>query len=330
MGPAAVTAVVTTRNRLAMLRRTLGSILDQRGAEVAVVVVDEGSTDGTTEFLAGVAHPRLTVVRNDPPLGLPAARNQGIDLAATEWVAICDDDDVWAPTKIRDQLGAVAALPGARWAVAGTVLVDDDLQVIGYRDLEGGGETLSKLLTNNVVPSVSGLFLQRSLWEEVGRFDPELRASEDWDFEIRMAEASPMAAVNGPYVGYRVAAGSMSNDTDRMRASFDTVRARYGHLAREHGVEFDAVGYEEYIAHHEVKARRRLAAARCYARLASWRRQPRDLVRATASLVAPGWTDEKGQRNATSRVPEAWRRDAERWLRELPLLSATDGRPTPP
>ncbi len=329
MGSHEVTAVVTTRNRLDMLRRALGSILDQRDVEVSVVVVDEGSTDGTYEFLAGVAHPRITVVRNDPPLRLPGARNAGIERASTEWVAICDDDDVWAPTKIRAQLDALAARPGARWAVADTVLVDEHGEVIGHRDLDADDDTLAQMLVGNVTPGVSGLMFQKSLFEEVGRFDPELRASEDWDLEIRLAAASPVAVARGPYVAYRIAAGQMSNDAALMRSSFELVRSRYAELAREKGVAFDDVGYEEYLAHQELKARKRLASARSYAKLAWWRRDPRDAVRAAASFVSPEWTDRVGDRRAAQRLPAGWREEFERWIAEVPLLSATDGTPTP-
>jgi glycosyltransferase involved in cell wall biosynthesis len=322
MEPTAVTAVVTTRNRLGMLRRTVGAILGQRDVEVRVVVVDEGSTDATGAFLASVEDPRVRVLRNDVPVGLPAARNQGIAVADTEWVAICDDDDVWSPTKLTAQLAAVAARPGARWAVTGTILVDDGGRVIGHRDLDDDTDVLPRLLVANVTPTVSGLLIGRSLVDEVGGFDPDLRASEDWDMEIRMAAASPMASARGPFVAYRVAAGSMSANAARMNESYQTVRERYADLAAEHGVGFDDAGYREYLAHQELKARRRVPAARAYAALALERRDPRDAARALAALAAPGWMDAKGDARAAERVPADWRTEFDRWWADVPVLQA--------
>src|SRR5690349_15493564 len=154
-----VTAVVTTRNRLAMLRRAIGSILGQEDVDLRVVVVDEASSDGTTEFLAEVEDPRIQVLHHDVPLGPSAARNAGITIAESDWIAVCDDDDVWAPTKMRSQLEALAARPDARWAVAGEITVDGLGRIAGHRDLDPGddGDVLSQMLEANVVPAMSGL-----------------------------------------------------------------------------------------------------------------------------------------------------------------------------
>src|SRR5687767_2206546 len=102
-----VTVVVPTRNRRAVLALTLGTIVRQRGdVDVRVVVVDEGSSDDTPAYLAAVAGDGVRVVRHDEPKGLAAARNAGIELADTRWIAFCDDDDLWAPDKLDAQLDA--------------------------------------------------------------------------------------------------------------------------------------------------------------------------------------------------------------------------------
>ena len=318
-----MTAVVTTRNRLGMLRRALGSILGQEDVPVRAVVVDEGSSDGTQEFLAALDDPRVQVVRNDPPLGLPAARNAGAAVTDSEWIAVCDDDDLWSPTKLRAQFEALANRPDARWAVAGTISVDESGRIVGYRDLLADGNILGQLLVNNVIPGVSGLMYQRSLFEEVGAFDPELRASEDWDMEIRLAAAAPVASAHGPHIAYRVAAGSMSNDTDRMRHSFDIVRHRYAELARSEGVAFDLLAYEEYLAHHQIRARQRVPAARTYAGLAWRQKDLRHAVRATTALVAPAWMDRKGDERGAARVPQAWVDEFRQWYPRVPVLGVT-------
>ncbi len=299
-----VTAVVTTRNRLALLRRAIGSILGQQGVPLRVVVVDEASSDGTAEFLAEVDDPRILVLRHEVPLGPSGARNAGIAASDTEWIAVCDDDDVWSPTKMRSQLEALAADPTARWAVAGEITVDERGHVIGHRDLEADGDVLARILVSNVIPGMSGLVFQRSLFDEVGGFDTDLWGSEDWDLEIRFAVAAPLAAANGPHVAYLVASGSLSDNTDRMRDSFEILRDRYADLARTKAVDFDEAGYEEYVAHHLVRARRRVPAARTYAELA-WRggAPGTPCGPPPPSWPRPGWT-----RKATTAPPPASQR----------------------
>ena len=315
-----LTAVVTTRNRRSILAMTLGAIVNQQGADVDVIVIDEGSSDGTAEYLRSVEGPRLTVIRHDDPVGLPEARNVGFRASRTRWIAVCDDDDIWSPTKARLQLDLLASRPDARWSVAGTALVDADLRVIGYREMADEGDVLGAMLVANTVPGVSGLVIDRDLYEEVGAWDGSLRASEDWDMEIRMAAVAPVASLHGPHVAYRVVGGSMSTDVDRMRNSFNTISERYGHLAAEHGVVIDPDGYEAYLGRQAVTGGQRLDAARCYVKAARGQRDPKNLVRAATALAAPRWMDRKGIERSVQRVPPAFLAEARSWLAQVPRL----------
>jgi glycosyltransferase involved in cell wall biosynthesis len=323
-GPSApvadLTAVVPTRNRLPVLRRTLGAVLDQRGVSIRVVVVDEGSSDGTPQYLAGLGDPRVEVIRNDAPVGVSAARNLGIAHATTPWVACCDDDDWWSPGKSRAQLDALRAAPGSRWAITGAVYIAADAQIIGHLRPPAPEQVLPELLTRNAVPaSGSGLVVETALAREIGGYDESMRASEDWDFCVRLAKRAAPAVADHAHVAYRIWAGSMSGSTSRMRASFDAIKARHGGLAAELGTEFDSFGYERYMAGQEVKARRRVAAARSYASLARRGRRLRDLARAALAFGSPAWFDRVGDRRGGERVPTEWREWAEQWLAAIPF-----------
>ena len=100
--------MIPTRNRWALLSRALASVLEQEDVTLEVVVVDEGSTDETPERLAALTDERVRALRNDSPTGVANARNRGISAARGEWVAFLDDDDFWAPTKLRAQLDGCA------------------------------------------------------------------------------------------------------------------------------------------------------------------------------------------------------------------------------
>jgi hypothetical protein len=305
---------------------TLGAILGQEGADVRVIVIDEGSSDGTAEYLDALREPRVTVIRHDDPVGLPAARNIGFRASTTRWIAVCDDDDLWSPTKARAQLDLLASRPDAGWAVAGTALVDTDLRVIGYRELDERPDVLAQMLVTNVVPCVSGLVIDRDLFEDVGGWDATMRASEDWDLEIRLARAAPVASLHGPHVAYRIAGGSMSTDVARMRASFATVRDRYEDLATEVGVGPDPAAYEAYLGRQAVTDGQRVAAATSYMRAAAGQRNPRQVVRAAAALVAPGWMDRTGTERAIRKVPAPFLAEARAWLARVPRLEPSTSR----
>lgn len=309
-----VTVVVPTRNREAVLGVTLRSVLDQHGVEVRVVVVDEASTDGTAAMLDRLDDRRVHVVRHPEPRGVATARNTGLAEVGTRWVAFCDDDDVWAPDKLAAQLTAVEAAPGSRWCCGGSVLVDADLTVVDHQPAVDG-DVLDDLLGMNVIAGGgSGVLAESSLVREVGAFDEGLRNSEDWDLWIRLAAASPIAAVHRPLVGYRIWAASKSRDLGRMESAWSTITGRYQELAADRGVRPDRWRHQAYLARQQVRSGRRVAAARTYGRVARATGEPRQWVRAASAFMAPSVMDRIGTGRAARAVPTTWRVEADAWL----------------
>ena len=107
-GDPAVSVVIPTRDRWPLLATTLASALGQDGVALEVVVVDDGSATAAP-VVPPFDDPRVRIARNDRSLGVAGARNRGIEAARGEWIAFLDDDDVWAPAKLRRQLDAATA-----------------------------------------------------------------------------------------------------------------------------------------------------------------------------------------------------------------------------
>jgi glycosyltransferase involved in cell wall biosynthesis len=208
-----VTAVIPTHDRLGLLLRTLESVRGQAGVETAVVVVDDGGSDGTTEALRELDLPGVRVLRHETSKGVSAARNAGLALVTTPFTAFVDDDDLWAPTKTAEQLAAIGTTAGARWSCAGALHVDRALDVTTYQAPPPSGRVDDALLVMNVVPGGgSGLLVETALAREVGGFDETISILADWDFDLRLALASPVASVDRPLVGYFVHPDSMFHD----------------------------------------------------------------------------------------------------------------------
>jgi hypothetical protein len=325
---AELTVVVPTRNREHLLDRTLGAILDQRGVDLVVVVVDEASSDGTPAFLAGLGDKRVLVVRHDEPVGLPAARNRGLARASTPYVAFCDDDDLWSPTKARQQLDAIAASRSARWAICGAVLVDPDLGLMGHIEPGDPDRLATELLEHNVVPaSGSGVLAETALVRFLGGFDEGMAASEDWDLCLRLAREAQAAVADGPHVAYRIYPGSMSSGVPRMRESFEVMKDRYGALAAQHGVALDESAYEWVMAQQLLGAGARVGAAKAFAGLARDERRPLHVVRAAAALAAPSAMYRLGKRRAVARIPRRWVEEYGAWVAAVPAASELDAGP---
>lgn len=318
-----ISVVVPTHNRVQILPQAIRSILRQQGVAIELIVVDDGSTDGTGFWLdrLAAADPRVKVVHHAEPRFISGARNAGIARATGRWVAFCDDDDLWAPDKLATQLAAMRA-SAARWACTGVAVVDEDLQVIGHHHATGG-DLLAGLLVSNRVPATSSVIAERDLVREAGGFDPGLRGSEDWDLWIRLAQRSPLAVVDRPRVAYRLGRQSLSLDVDAMRAGRRSIAERYAALAAAYGACSDEAEHERYLAKQLLRAGARWRAAAIFATLALRHRRWRELPRVAAALLAPRMTDRIGQARAAAAVPAAWRQEAEAWLAPIRETSRT-------
>jgi len=211
---AEVTVIIPTRNRRHLLFRTLHSVLAQRAVSQSVVIVDDGGHDGTDKSLRALSDPRVQVVRHETRRGVSEARNTGLALAKTPWVAFVDDDDLWAPDKLPAQLAAVTADGSAQWSCAGSVVVDNEARVLGWGDPPYERDLSDLLLQSLSIPGGgSGVLAATSLARAVGGFDDTMSNLADWDFYLRLAQDSPVAAVHEPLVGYFLHPGSTDHDT---------------------------------------------------------------------------------------------------------------------
>src|SRR3990170_4898248 len=108
-----VSVAIAAYNRAELLRPTIQSILAQTAPAFEIIVVDDGSTDHTSEVCAGFPAVRYIYQENK---GVSAARNTGLRVATGEWIAFCDSDDLWTPDKLEIQLAAMDATEGG-WSV---------------------------------------------------------------------------------------------------------------------------------------------------------------------------------------------------------------------
>jgi len=317
--PAAVTVVLPTRDRRSLLERSLGSALDQTGVELDVLVVDDGSTDDTPAWVASVDDPRVTLVTHLESRGVAAARNTGIERARTPWIAFLDDDDVWAPEKLEEQLAALQASPGARWACVGQVTLDGRLRIIASAAPPADADhVLEPLLTLNAVPGGgSGVLADTALVRQLGGFDARLSLLADWDLWIRLAASAPAAIVNRPLLGYVRHDANMSWDVSRIGAEFAILDVKHAGLRSQLGVRPDGDLWSSWIGEAERRSGNRWRAVAADLRQAARARTPRPLLRAAVTAVSPSaWIDLHNRRTARS-VDPSWRDEAEAWLAQI-------------
>jgi glycosyltransferase involved in cell wall biosynthesis len=277
-GSAEITVVIPTRNRRMWLDRSLGCALGQRGVAVEVIVVDDGSTDGTRAMVGGHPDPRVRVVGHAEPVGVAAARNHGIELACTEWVAVLDDDDLWAPDKLRIQLSA-AREHGAGFAYSAAAHVGTDLRVLGI-EAAPDPESLAALLRSyNAMPAgSSNVLVTRKLLGELGGFDVSLFHLADWDLWIRLSQRARGVACPDVLVAYVKHPENMLGL--RQGGFFNEFRAfaiKHGDRLGDSGREIDRVAVARWVATTHRQAGRRVAAALAYIQAARFGDRRRNL-----------------------------------------------------
>jgi glycosyltransferase involved in cell wall biosynthesis len=283
-----ISVVIPTHNRWPLLRRTLAGALAQEDVDHEVIVVDDGSSDGTHDRLGRIGDPRLRTVRHETPRRVAGARNSGIKIAAGEWIAFLDDDDLWAPRKLRTLLDAPGAADAAV-AYSGMVAIDPALTVIGAQaapDPAGIGE---EILRRQAIPGgCANLITRTELAREVGGFDSELRVAEDWDMWIRLLLAGEGRAAASPeflYGYYQHGVSSVLLNKDVIEADYARIEAKYARERRARGVEMDMANITRWLARNFLRAGDRRGAARLYLQ-GAWRyRSAGSLARAAGALL---------------------------------------------
>ncbi len=226
--PPLVSVVIPTRGRAGLLAQCLASILGQTVRDIEVIVVVDGPDPATIEFLSNLDDDRLRHVAHPESLGVSNARNSGIEVATGRWVAFCDDDDVWAPTKLAAQLAALSEAPDARWAIAGAIRFDPDRGMAVYPEPPNAEVIAGALPHRNPVPGgCSGVIADRELVVELGGFDPRLSTIADRDLWIRLNWSSPVAVAAEPLVGYRDHGGAMTRRLRHLERELDVLREKY-------------------------------------------------------------------------------------------------------
>ena len=214
-----VTVIMPAYNVAPYLREAVESVLAQTYRDWELVIVDDGSTDGTAAIADECAQldDRIRLVRQENR-GLAGARNTALQAGRGEFFALLDSDDIWDPGFLEAQMEVFARHPE-------TALVSGSARFQGGpRDGEPARPSIpgAPLLTlEQMIADETAVFImttfRREVVDTIGLFDASKRRSEDWDFWLRAVSAGFVFRRNWqPLASYRVREGSLSRDTPAM------------------------------------------------------------------------------------------------------------------
>lgn len=232
-----VSVIIPSYNAEATLDETLNSVRNQTYRDLEIIVVDDGSDDGTVDVACRHAanddRIRIVSIENS---GVAHARNVGIAVSRGNFIAPIDADDLWHPEKIDRQMAVMRAHgPDVGFVYTLYRRIDADGRVLHSSGMRGfTGRVYLRSLMINFVGNGSSLLARRAAVEEVGGYEPDLhrqgaQGCEDYLIQILMARSWTVALVPEYLTGYRKTPGAMSSNSDRMMRSH---LAMLDHVAR--------------------------------------------------------------------------------------------------
>lgn len=261
-----VSVIMPAYNARQYITEAISSVLDQDYPHLELIVVDDGSSDGTPELAEGFGS-RVRVVRQ-ANAGPAAARNKGVSVARGEYIAFLDADDAWLPGKLSSQvayldvhsdIGLVygdfrrwISQPDGSFLPPPPILETPGVPVV----LAYSGWIYSQLLLSNVVHIITALVRREALIQVCG-FDESLITGEDYDLWLRLSRVMKMVKLNRTCAYYRIHSRSTTNvprevnnelkvllraienfgltGPDGVRVDQDQLRRRIGSLYFDHG-----------------------------------------------------------------------------------------------
>lgn len=215
-----VTVVVPCFNRAAFVALTLESALAQTYPAIHIVAVDDGSTDGTRSILDTYSG-RIQVLEhpNRANKGQSASINRALDMTDGQFVAILDSDDLWAPDKLSKQVAFLQTHETVGLVYGNGFAIDHHgnylYKIYPSNHIENSDP--ERVLLDCYFHLPSNALMRRSVLNNVGSFDEDLRSAQDHDMAIRMAEAARLGYIDEILFYYRRHRHSISSTTARVR-----------------------------------------------------------------------------------------------------------------
>lgn len=281
-----IDVVIPTYNRRDLLPGAIASIKAQTLPVARIFIVDDGSTDGTIEWVR-------TLAQDDPAIelvemqhgGANVARNAGIARARSEWVAFLDSDDAWEPEKLERQFALLEERPDLVGLFCGFRLVGIKVEKI-HRPRDN--PSLLDLRCANGLGSTSGAVIRRSALQEATGFNPELPSCQDWDLWFRLRRIGPMGVARLPLVRFNC--GPHERITTNMNKVLSGHRAIFANLLAdvERAGERARIRSQHKLVEAEIKRRFGSNGAALWLILRSFFQAP------SKRALAVGWRTTRG------------------------------------
>jgi len=193
-----ISVIIPTYNRGWIIGEAIDSVLSQTYRQFELIVVDDGSSDSTDDILRGYKdHAELIKQKNQ---GVSAARNTGIRRSRGRYIAFLDSDDFWLPEKLSRQIEFFLSHPEALVCQTEEIWIRNGVRVNPKRRHKKPSGMIFERSLGLCLVSPSAVMINRALFKEVGLFDENLAACEDYDLWLRTSIRFPVYLIDQPLV----------------------------------------------------------------------------------------------------------------------------------
>lgn len=200
--------IIPLYNKAPYVRKTIESVLGQTFDDYELIIIDNGSNDGSSEIVAGFTDPRIRIIRLEENIGVSNARNKGVELSTAPYITFLDADDWWESTFLEEMAGLIERHPNAGIYGTGYYIVKNGKKRVAPIGVEEGfsegeinyckvyAKTLCMPLTSITVA------MPRTVFDEMGGFKPYLKLGEDFDLWIRIVLKHKVVFLNKSLSNY--------------------------------------------------------------------------------------------------------------------------------
>ena len=193
-----ISVVIPSYNRKEFLKRSIDSAINQTKKPFEIIVVDDGSTDGTeTMIKSDYDFVKFIKQKNK---GVSAARNIGIEVSIGEWICFLDSDDEWKKDKLEKQINAMKSNPGYKFFHSNEIWIKNGIRINQKKKHKKyGGDIFDKCLDMCRI-SPSSVMINKTVFDEVGNFNEDLVVCEDYELWLRICDKYRVFFIDEPLI----------------------------------------------------------------------------------------------------------------------------------
>ena len=193
-----VSVIIPTYNRKHTLKRAIQSVYMQSLLPYEVIVVDDGSNDGTKEWVKQ-KYPNVKYIYQKNS-GVSSARNKGIKIARGDWIALLDSDDEWLPNKLSEQINKIKSNLDVKILHSNEIWIRNGVRVNQMKKHKKFGGYIFEKCLDICRISPSSVLLKKEILDDIGTFDESLKVCEDYDLWLRITSKYPVCFLDIPLI----------------------------------------------------------------------------------------------------------------------------------